>query len=170
MVAQLNRLKINSCILDAGAIYEWDLRNRGLNRGFGFKIFRKTHLPIYGTNLDGEHWGRCGWYGDYPGSWWQIGIKLTLMPAIIQRTCSQLQMHKDKHNYIRERLLVADRKELILAGIIRSIISPSNYITADILNFNLADTNLGYLVGGRGPLHWLVWSISKGTWGWDGGL
>ena len=98
MVAQLNRLKINSCILDAGAIYEWDLRNRGLNRGFGFKIFRKTHLLIYGTNLDGEHWGRCGWYGDYPGSWWQIGIKLTLMPAIIQRTCSQLQIHKYKHN------------------------------------------------------------------------
>ena len=60
------------------------------------KVFRKTHLPIYGTNLDGEHWGRCGWYGDYPGSWWQIGIKLTLMPAIIQRTCPQLQMHKDK--------------------------------------------------------------------------
>ena len=63
-----------------------------------------------------------------------------------QRTWSQLQMHKDKHNYTR--LLVADRKELTLAGTIRSIISPSNYITADILNFNLADTNLGYLVGG----------------------
>ena len=55
-------------------------------------------------------------------------------------------MHKDKHNYTR--LLVADRKELTLAGTIRSIISLSNYMTAGILNFNLADTNLDYLVGG----------------------
>ena len=75
------------------------------------------------------------------------------MPAIIQRTCSQLEMHKDKHNYTR--LLVADCKELTLAGTIRSIISLSNYITAGILNFNLADTNLDYLVGG-GPLDWPV--------------
>ena len=64
-------------------------------------------------------------------------------------------MHKDKHNYTR--LFVADRKELTLAGTMRSIISLSNHMTAGILNFNLADTNLDYLVCGGGPLDWLVW-------------
>ena len=102
--------------------------------------------------MDGEYWGALGkvWL-----IWGLSGILVTdwnqVDPdarAIIQRTWSQLQMHKDKHKYIRERLLVTDRKKLTLTGTIGSIISPSNYIIADILNFNLADTNLGYLVGG----------------------
>ena len=55
MVAQLNRLKINSCILDGGAPYEWDFRNRGLKPWLWFQNIQKNwSTSIYGTNLDGE--------------------------------------------------------------------------------------------------------------------